>query len=116
MSKTGASNGKAAEAAVARYLKHRGHVLLAQNWRTRWCEIDLITQCKATVYFVEVKYRQNSLYGSGLEYITPRKLEQMHFAAELWLNGNASSELTYTIAAAEVSGQDFAVAAWVDGI
>jgi len=40
------------------------------------------------VYFIEVKYRKTDQFGSGLEYITPKKLQQMRFAAEMWLSQN----------------------------
>jgi Holliday junction resolvase-like predicted endonuclease len=32
-----------------------------------------------------VKYRRNANQGSGLEYVTSKKLEQMRFAAENWV-------------------------------
>lgn len=108
--------GRKAEAAAAQFLQKRGHQLLAQNWRTRWCEIDLITKQDLTVYFVEVKFRQNTRHGLGLDYITPRKLQQMHFAAELWLGNYAKAECEYTLAAIEVSGDDLAVTAWLDDL
>lgn len=113
MSRAATDHGRRAEAAVAHYLQQRGHTLLEKNWRTRWCEIDLITQHQSAVYFIEVKYRQNALYGSGLDYITPRKARQMHFAADLWLSNNTSVGNTCSLAAAEVSGRDFVVTAWL---
>jgi Holliday junction resolvase-like predicted endonuclease len=38
------------------------------------------------VYFTEVKYRSSSDWGDGFSYITPKKLKQIKFAAEMWLN------------------------------
>ena len=108
--------GRKAEAAAAGFLQKHGHQLLAQNWRTRWCEIDLITRHGLTVYFVEVKYRQNARHGLGLDYITPRKLQQMHFAAELWLGTFAKPDNDYALAAIEVSGDELTVTAWIDDI
>lgn len=78
------SEGREAETFVAGYLEKRGYKLLDKNWRTRFCEIDLVMKKRDTVYFVEVKYRRTSMYGDGLEYITPKKLKQMEFAVELW--------------------------------
>lgn len=83
------SMGREAESFVAQQLEKKGYKLVAQNWRTRWCEIDLIMSKDGTVYFIEVKYRKNDNFGSGLEYITHKKYKQMKFAAEIWL---ASSE------------------------
>ena len=80
------SIGREAESNVAEHLKKLGYKLVDQNWRTKFCEIDLIMSKDDTVYFIEVKYRSSSKYGSGLEYITPQKLRQMRFAAEMWLS------------------------------
>jgi len=77
--------GRAAEVAAANYLEQQGYKILQQNWRTRWCEIDLVAANGKIIYFVEVKYRSSSAYGTGLEYITPKKLNQMRFAADFWL-------------------------------
>lgn len=105
--------GKQAEAAVVEYLKSHGHKILEQNWRTRWCEIDIVSECGRSVYFTEVKYRNNNRHGSGLDYITPRKLQQMHLAAEVWLSHKTKLGLDYHLSAAEVSGPDFEVTIWL---
>lgn len=80
--------GKDAEEMAASYLKKRGHKIVAMNWRTRWCEIDIVSKDKKCVYFTEVKYRGSDSWGDGFSYITPKKLKQMKFAAEIWLNDN----------------------------
>src|SRR4051812_8863182 len=80
--------GRKAEEAVASHLRAHGYKVLEQNWRTRWCEIDIVATKAGTVYFIEVKFRSRSDWGSGIDYITPKKLKQMHFAAEFWLAGH----------------------------
>lgn len=80
------STGHEAEKRAAVYLQQHGFRIVAMNWKTRYCEIDIIAEKKATVHFVEVKYRRNSMQGSGLDYITSRKLKQMRFAAEMWVS------------------------------
>ena len=82
------STGRDAEQTVANYLVAQGHEIIAQNWRTRWCEIDIVSKKKKCVYFTEVKYRSSSNWGGGLEYITPKKLKQMRFSTEFWLHEN----------------------------
>jgi uncharacterized protein (TIGR00252 family) len=109
------STGREAEAAVAAFLNNKGYKVLEQNWRTRWCEIDLVAQKKKTIYFVEVKYRQSNSWGNGLEYITAKKLEQMRFAAEFWVSTNSWSG-KYQLAAAAVSGADFVIDEWIESI
>jgi uncharacterized protein (TIGR00252 family) len=80
--------GRDAEELVAKYLKNKKHKIIAMNWRTRWCEIDVISKTKDCVYFTEVKYRSSNNWGDGFSYITPKKLSQMKFAAEMWLHDN----------------------------
>lgn len=89
-------SGKAAESAAADYLGKKGWEIVSANWRNRWCEIDLIMKSTTRnrlkknqiLHFVEVKYRANSEYGSGFEYITSDKLRRMKLAAEHWLLEN----------------------------
>lgn len=95
--------GKSAEGLVANKLQVQGYTLLAQNWRTRYCEIDLIMEKNNTVYFIEVKYRSSDRHGSGFDYITPKKLKQMEFAAEMWLQSASDRYRGSALAAAEVS-------------
>lgn len=80
------STGREAESRVCAELVQRGHKILSQNWRTRWCEIDIVSTSKGCVYFTEVKFRRSTTWGTGLAYITDKKLQQMQFAAELWLS------------------------------
>ena len=96
--------GKEAEEVVADYLKTNGHKIIAKNWRSRWCEIDIISSKHGCVYFTEVKFRGSKLWGDGFSYITPKKLKQMHFAAEFWLSGH-NWEGESCLAAAAVDDQ-----------
>jgi ribonuclease HII len=82
------SIGRDAEDVVAKSLAGSGHSILAKNWRTRWCEIDIVSKYNDTVYFTEVKYRSNSNQGTGVEYVTKAKQRQMRFASEFWLSNN----------------------------
>jgi uncharacterized protein (TIGR00252 family) len=108
--------GRQAEAVACAYLEHHGCDIVAQNWRTRRCEIDIIAKRGNTVYFCEVKYRLHDRQGSGLDYITPKKLEQMRFAAEVWL-GRYGWQGECQLCAIEVSGSDFRISGVVkDGL
>jgi uncharacterized protein (TIGR00252 family) len=86
------SIGREAEELVATHLRGEGHKIIAMNWRTRWCEIDVVSTDKKCVYFTEVKYRSSDDWGSGFDYITAKKLKQMQFAAEFWLVENKWSK------------------------
>lgn len=102
--------GRQAEAVAAIFLQSKGCTILDRNWRTRWCEIDLIAQRSGCIFLCEVKYRRSKLQGTGLDYITPRKLQRMSFASELWVaRHNWTGD--YQLVALEVSGLDFRVTA-----
>lgn len=77
--------GHDAEKRVADWLARQRFTVIELNWRTRRCEIDIIASRKKVLYFIEVKARHSTRWGGGIDYITPRKLAQMKFAAEYWL-------------------------------
>ncbi len=78
------SIGQIAEDEAAEYLQNKGYQIVDRNWRTKYCEIDIIAIKSNMIYFVEVKYRRQANQGGGMAAITPKKLKQMQFAAELW--------------------------------
>lgn len=109
------SMGHEAESAAARYLEQNGFVLVAINWRTKVCEIDIVAQKHKTIHFVEVKYRKTTLQGSGLDYITQSKLRRMTFAAELWVSQHAWRG-EYQLSAIEVSGYPFEITQFIPNL
>ncbi len=109
------STGRQAEDAAAQYLVSKKFEVLAQNWRTRWCEIDIVAKKKNIIYFVEVKYRKSSDFGGGLEYITPTKHKQMKFAAEFWVSNNDWNG-DYRLSAIEVSGLEFEIREFLENL
>jgi len=100
--------GRRAEAVAAGFLERKGFTIVAQNWRTRWCEIDVVASRDREICFCEVKYRKSARQGTGLDYITPQKLRHMRFAAESWVHTHRWAG-QYYLAAIEVSGEDFRV-------
>ncbi|HWT55805.1 MAG TPA: YraN family protein [Candidatus Microsaccharimonas sp.] len=109
------TTGRQAEAAAADYLESQGFRVIEQNYRTRWCEIDIVAKKAEIVYLVEVKYRKTDDYGAGLEYITAKKLRQMSFAAELWLTDHSHTG-GYQLAGIEVSGTDFTITNFIESL
>lgn len=98
--------GHNAEKRAAEYLKSHGYKIIGLNWKTRYCEIDIIAEKSRTAYFVEVKYRKNDRQGRGLDYITPGKLRQMGFAAEMWVN-NMDWPGDYVLSAIGIDGENY---------
>lgn len=97
------NTGNHAENRVAEELVRQGYEIIARNWKTRAAEIDIVAQKSGCIYFVEVKFRRNDSAGDGFDYITPRKLQHMQRAAELWVQQN-DWRGAYELLAAAVSG------------
>ncbi len=77
--------GLAGESAVCDYLARQGHMVVARNFKTERCEIDVVSVCAGKIYFTEVKTRKNDFAGGGLMAVDAKKLRQMKFAAEVFL-------------------------------
>jgi len=107
--------GRRAEDIAANYLVSKGYKIVQQNWRTRWCEIDIVAVRGDAVTLVEVKYRRQNHWGDGLDYITTAKQRQMSFAAEFWMATHQWSGPCY-LAAVEVSGPKFEVTQFIPEI
>lgn len=104
------SLGDAAESKVAAQLESDGHVVFARNWRTKFCEIDIVSIKDDAVYFTEVKYRKKANWGDGLAAITSKKQQQMRFAAELFAVKHPHfARYDQRLLAASVSGEDFTI-------
>lgn len=76
--------GDESENTAAEELKRRGHAILERNWRTKWCEIDIISEKDDTIFFTEVKHRKNDASGDGIAAITPHKIHQMELATKIY--------------------------------
>lgn len=79
--------GDSGEKLAEDYLKKLGMKILERNWKySRIGEIDLIALDKATLVFVEVKFRRSNRFGNAIEAITPKKLEKIYQSALAYLN------------------------------
>ncbi|MBR3138736.1 ribonuclease HII [Candidatus Saccharibacteria bacterium] len=106
--------GQQAEQAVTAYLKQLGHTIVANNHKTYYYEIDIISTKNNYIYFTEVKYRKSPVRGDGLNAITHSKLHQMQFAAESYLKYQNSKLKNYDplLAVASVSGENYEKITW----
>ena len=59
--------GRRGEDLAARELERRGHRILARRYRTRFGEIDIVSEVDGLVVFVEVKARGSTRYGGAAE-------------------------------------------------
>lgn len=78
--------GRRAEAVAAEYLENESYKVIARNWKTRECEIDIVASRDDVLCFVEVKYREDNRHGDGVSAITSKKLAQMKFSAKVYLH------------------------------
>ncbi|MBQ3293388.1 ribonuclease HII [Candidatus Saccharibacteria bacterium] len=106
--------GKKGEDVVGRYLVSIGHEIVAQNFKTYFYEIDIVSRCGDKIYFTEVKTRKNHVAGGGVAAIDAKKLEKMKFAAECFLKYHREfSRLNPLLAVASVNGK-FEVEDWFE--
>ncbi len=80
--------GNMSETAAANYLVRHGHEIEVRNWKTKYCEVDIISRKDDTLYFTEVKHRKSDKTGDGLAAVTKKKQNQMAFAARFYTHTN----------------------------
>ena len=118
---TNYETGHAAEKVAAEHLTSQGYSIVAMNWRHKRAEIDIVAQKKhrfrsdEPLTFFEVKHRKTDYQGRGLDYITPKKLQQMRFAAQLYVAIHKTTT-QYKLGAVELAGVDYQVTNVLDDI
>lgn len=81
--------GELTEKLAAQYLEKKGLKLLAQNFHSRFGELDLIMLDNNSLVFVEVRYRRSNNFGSGAETITAGKQSKLIKTASVYLQQHA---------------------------
>lgn len=105
--------GDAAETIAADYLIQQGHSILERNWKTKLCEIDIISQKANRLYFTEVKYRRKTNQGNGIDAITKKKLHRMQFGAKMYVEMKRLFRCDMILAVASLSGDKPSVDTWL---
>lgn len=80
--------GRVGEEIAKTYLLAQGYELLAQNWRCRLGELDLVMQRAGQLVFVEVKTRSGSDVNEAMLSMTTRKSERLTRAVYAYLEEN----------------------------
>jgi len=65
--------GKFGEDIASKYLQEKGYKIIERNYRTFLGEIDIISEYKGTIIFVEVKTRRSDRFGYPEEAINLNK-------------------------------------------
>ena len=79
------------EALAAEYLRTKRWEVVAQGWRCRFGEIDLIVKNKKYLAFVEVKLRKSDRFASAMEYVDRRKQDRIRMTASMYLSQNETN-------------------------
>lgn len=81
--------GHEAEQAARRFLEAKGLYLIAENYRCRSGELDLVMREGAQIVFIEVRYRRSPRPVTPAETINRRKRRRIASAASHFLQRNA---------------------------
>ena len=76
------------EALAAEYLRRKRYEIVAQGYRCRFGEIDLIVKNRNYLAFVEVKLRKSDRFASAMEYVDRRKQDRLRMTASMYLSQN----------------------------
>jgi putative endonuclease len=79
------NTGNQAELCAAQYLLQQGLKPVAQNYRSRFGEIDLIMRDGNVLVFVEVRLRRNTGFGGAAASIDTRKQQRLIRTAQQYL-------------------------------
>lgn len=80
--------GQAAEEAARRHLRRAGYRLLAQNFRSRVGELDIVAIDGDALALVEVRYRSRRDFGGPAASITAAKQARLARAAQAFLKSH----------------------------
>lgn len=101
--------GDLAEDEAANHLVRRGHEVLERNWKTKYCEIDIVSMKNEILYFTEVKFRKKPDQGGGMAAITKKKLNQMKFAAGYYVQTRRLMNIDLRLVVISMTGDPPAV-------
>jgi len=85
--------GKEGESIAAIHLLKSGYQIIAQNYHTRYGEIDIIAKDGDTLVFAEVKSRRNDSFGNPKYAVTLKKQQKMSMAALDYLKNTKQSHI-----------------------
>ena len=106
--------GDRGEQVVVDYLEASRHEIVARNYKTKLFEVDIISQKDRVLYFTEVKYRRDSDFGAGLDFIDQKKQQKMRLSVKGFMEANPEyADFTPTLAVAAVR-KDFKLEEWFE--
>lgn len=77
--------GNNGEDAAAKFLKNKGYVIKARNWRFGKLEIDIIAEHNEMIIFIEVKSRSGTYFEQPFQAVTKKKQKFIIKAANAYI-------------------------------
>lgn len=108
--------GDRAEDEAANHLMRQGHEIIDRNWKTKYCEIDIVSRKGETIYFTEVKYRKTAKQGGGMAAITQKKLTQMRYAAKFYTHSHKLQGINLMTSAISLTGSPPMVEQYIENV
>ncbi len=71
------TEGTKGEQIASDYLLKQGYKILAKNFTAKTGEIDIVAEISNTIIFVEVKLRNSTTFGAGVEAINNKKINKI---------------------------------------
>lgn len=102
--RTTTSAGNLGEDYASELLKKSGYKILAQKFRSRFGEIDIVAQDRNELVFVEVKTRWSKRFGNPEEAVSAWKLRHLTKAAMYYklMNPKTPEIMRFDVVATEV--------------
>ena len=80
--------GRIGEQLVADWLKAKGNIIVKQNFRCDFGEIDIVAEKDGVIAFVEVKTRSGVKFGKPAEFVNGKKQARIYSASQLYVYNN----------------------------
>ncbi len=82
--------GNAGETFVAEFLRKKGFIISARNYRSRFGEVDVIAENNELILFVEIKTRSENTKISPKEFVDKNKQRKIISTAGIYLQCNTA--------------------------
>lgn len=98
--------GKKSESLAVKHLKRKGYKILAQNYRTKMGEVDIIARDKDVIVFVEVKARRSDRFGDPKWAVTYKKQRKISMVALQYLKeaGKSNTRARFDVVSIDSRG------------
>ena len=102
--------GQTGEDKATEYLKNKGYKILERNWKSGKLEIDIITENKDFIVFVEVKTRSDDYMEHPKTAINRDKQRSMIYAADNYIRwNNIDKESRFDVVFVIKNGEDYEI-------